>query len=61
MNRKILYYLRKKKLKKQIDILNNHINYTFIKNQKFVFIWCNYHTSFNSFVSIIKDVKNLKT
>ena len=37
--------------KKHIGMLNNHINYTFI--HKFAFIWYNYYTSPNPFVSII--------
>mgnify|MGYP007088569754 CR=1 FL=1 len=37
--------------KKHIDMLNNHINYTFI--HKFASIRCNYHTSLHPFVGII--------
>ena len=52
---KILHYLSKKKKKqnKKYTLVLTEIIHLFIKNQKFAFIWCNYHTSLHPFVSII--------
>ena len=49
----VRFYIIWEKKKKQISMLNNHINYAFIKNRKFASIWCNYHTSLHPFVTII--------